>query len=363
MYPELEIDLDKIRRNVRTIRNILKPKGIELMGVAKVASGLTFLTKILNQEGIKWIGDSRIQNVIRARKDVSGPKFALIRSPQISEIRSVVKYSDASFVTEVEALKALSNSARLHNSSHSVISMVEMGDLREGVMPGNMVKFVREILALPKIHFLGIGASLGDLSGVSPTLEKIDELISIRDNIIDKGIDVEIVSFGGSAALELFQKNQIEGINQLRIGEAIVLGRNPSKDEEITYLERDAVALKAEIIEIKEKPSSPYGVIGKDAFGNVRNFVNNGIRKRAILALGVLEIDENKLHPQDENVRIIGATSDHLVVDITDSDSQYKVGDIMRFTPRYLSLLRLMNSKYVKKNYKENAKQVFGDVT
>lgn len=354
MYPLLEIDSDKIRRNVRKIRDILKLNGIELMGVSKVASGSSFLTKILNQEGVKWIGDSRIQNIKKAKKETAGSKFALIRSPQISEIQSVVKYSDASFVTEVETLRALSKSAKRLNHRHSVIAMVEMGDLREGVMPGNLVPFVKEILALPGIDFLGLGASLGDLSGVSPTLEKIAGFISIRDNIVDKGVDVEIMTFGGSAALPLFRENRVKGINQLRVGEAIVLGRDPSKDEEISYLERDAITLKAEIIEIKEKPSIPYGDIGKDAFGNVRNFVNNGIRKRAILALGALEMDENKLYPQDENARIIGATSDHMVVDITDSENQYKIGGVMRFTPRYLSLLRLMNSKYVNKDYKEN---------
>ncbi len=74
-------------------------------------------------------------------------------------------------------------------------------------------------------------------------------------------------------------------INQLRIGESIVLGRETSFGEAVPNCYEDVFILRGEIVEIKSKPTVPTGNIGMDAFGNIPHFEDKGIRKRAIIAV------------------------------------------------------------------------------
>ena len=112
----------------------------------------------------------------------------------------------------------------------------------------------------------------------------------------------------------------------------------------------DVFVLEAEIIEIKEKPSFPIGIIGMDAFGKTPEFVDKGNMLRAILAIGKQDVDYKELIPFD-TVNLLGSSSDHIIVDIGESHNIYKTGDTMKFNLTYASILSLMTSKYVTKYY------------
>ena len=107
--------------------------------------------------------------------------------------------------------------------------------------------------------------------------------------------------------------------------------------------------LFAEVVEKKEKPSVPTGQIGEDAFGNIPVFEDRGILKRLILAIGRQDVVFENLTPLDEDVEILGGSSDHMIVNITDSKINYEVGDILAFKMGYSSLLNVFNSDYVHK--------------
>ncbi len=349
MYPELEIDVEKIRYNIRKVRDLLRSKNADLLFVTKVTQGDPRIARIGVEEGIEWFGESRIDNIIRLRKGGIDKKIMQIRSPQISEIVKTVKYSDCAVLTEIDVAKLLSKEAKRQGKKFHVLLMVEMGDLREGIMPENVVEFSKEVLKMDNIEIIGIGTNLGCLGGVIPTKEKMEKLLEIKDELEDNGISIEIISGGATDTLYLFENNEIRDINQLRIGEAIFLGRDTTNNRIIPYLRNDAFKIKAEIIEIKEKPSRPYGKIGRDAFGNIPEFEDLGLRKRAILAIGKEEIDFQTIIPIDKDIRILGGSSDHTVVDITDSKIDYRVGDIVEFYPLYPSLMRAFISKNIKK--------------
>ena len=56
------------------------------------------------------------------------------------------------------------------------------------------------------------------------------------------------------------------------------------------------------------------------------------------------------LSTRDQAVRVIGSSSDHMIVDLTRA-LQYRVGDALLFTPNYGALLRAYTSPYVTKYY------------
>ncbi|MBL7135408.1 MAG: alanine/ornithine racemase family PLP-dependent enzyme [Candidatus Marinimicrobia bacterium] len=348
--PRLEIELKKIGHNVKELRNLFGYKGISVTAVTKAVLGSPEIANILVEGGINSIGDSRIANISKMRKAGIEAQFILIRIPMVNETENVVRYADISLNSEISVMKQLSKYAVEQGKNHKVVLMVEMGDLREGIMPSDLEKTVEETICLESISLVGIGTNLACYGGIKPTEEKMQRLSSIANDIQNRyGIKLEIVSGGNSANYEWFMTTDDIGlINNLRIGEAILLGCETLHRREIHNLYTDAFTLIGEVIELKIKPSLPYGEVCQDAFGNVPKFENKGYIKRAIVGLGRQDVDTTGIKPRME-VEVLGSSSDHLILNIKDSD--LKVGDEIGFDVNYSALVRAMTSPYVKKMY------------
>lgn len=271
----------------------------------------------------------------------------------ISQVDEVVKYADISLNSELETIIALNDAASKVNKVHQIILMIDLGDLREGYFDHDeIVTVCNELKILKNIKVIGVGTNLTCYGGVIPNEENLGRLVKLGkliENLLDTKL--EIISGGNSSSVYLLEKGiVIEGINQLRIGEAILLGTESAYGEDLPGNYQDVFTLFAEIIEIKEKPSIPIGEIGRDAFGNVPVFTDKGIRKRAILAVGKQDFGTHKIEPIDKSIEILGSSSDHLIVDITDCKRNLKVGDELAFKVGYGAMLALMTSEYVNKN-------------
>jgi ornithine racemase len=350
-YPCMEINLNKITHNTKEINTMCNRKGIHVVGVSKVFCARRPIVQAMLKGGVNIIGDSRIENL--KRLEYMNCRKMLLRIPMESNAAEVVIYSDISLNSELKTIKMLSTAAKRVNKLHDIILMIDVGDLREGVLEEDALNVVGEILLLQYVRLCGIGTNLTCYGGVIPDSSNLGKLIELKKKIVDSfGIDIPIVSGGNSSSLYAVMDGSIPGgINQLRIGEAIVLGRETSFGKQVANCYRDAFILRGEIIEIKEKPSVPIGQIGVDAFGQIPKFEDNGIIKRAIIALGRQDITPEGLEAIDDNIAVLGASSDHLIVNITNSSSIYNVGDLIDFNMDYGCLLRAMTSPYVKKYY------------
>lgn len=324
-------------------------KGISLMGVSKAVLGEPSIVRAMVQGGVKYIADSRIENILKMKNAGISTQFVLLRTP-LSQAESVVKNSDISLNTEIETLKKLSCYAKAQNKIHQVIVMVELGDLREGVLPCDLPQFIRETLSLSHIKVVGIGCNLACYGGIKPDSENMTELSELV-NAIEKEfqINLKIISGGNSANYEWSQSTQNVGrINNLRMGESIFLGCETVNRKAIPGLHTQAFQLVAEVIESKKKPSLPYGEICQDAFGNVPEFQDRGIRQRAIIALGRQDIHFSSLKPNN-TLEVLGASSDHIILDSENHNLQ--VGDEVRFNLNYRGLLAAMTSPFVSKQF------------
>lgn len=88
----------------------------------------------------------------------------------------MVKFADVCLNSELETIRMISEEAVRQDKPHKIIIMVETGDLREGVMGGNLVDFYEEIFELPKIDVIGLGTNLNCLNGVMPSTDKLIQL-------------------------------------------------------------------------------------------------------------------------------------------------------------------------------------------
>ena len=355
--PSLNIDLNKIFHNARELVSRLASHRISTTGVTKVMLGSIEIANTMLRAGVKEIGDSRIENIKAMRLSKSDNlrhdiSLSLLRSPMLSQVPQVVKYADTSLNTELEVIRALSLEAARFKRVHQIILMVELGDLREGIMPADLIDTVREVIELPYIRIIGIGANLACYNGVSPDTTNMAELSRLADSIeATFGLTLEVISGGNSANLSwLLNKKQIDvgRINNLRLGESILLGRETLHRRAIDGLYSDAITLTAEVIESKLKPSQPTGKIAQSAFGAAALESKPGTVRQAILAIGIQDVDPAGLRAP-KGIEILGASSDHLILQSNRAD--LFVGQKLLFQISYSALLRAMTSPYVAKVY------------
>lgn len=346
----MEIDLDKIYHNARTLVSRLGERGISVTGVTKAALGSPEIANAWLRAGVLSLGDSRIENIATMQRANVTASMELIRSPMLSQLDLVVANTHLSYNTEIEVLRGLSSAARKANHTHGIILMVELGDLREGIMPEHLESAVRETLFLPNLVFQGIGSNLACRSGVSPDSRNMAELSALADSIeANLGVSVPTVSGGNSANLEWVLSGAETGrINHLRLGEALLLGREPLHRQVIKELHTDAITLKAEVIESKCKPTQPWGEIAQSAFGEVGPTYAKGSITQTIFAIGRQDVDFAGLDPPS-GITILAASSDHLVVDSSNYPGGLAVGSEVPFQLNYSALLRSMTSPFVTK--------------
>ena len=349
LLPRIEISLSQIRDNARLLSELYGQKGISLMGVSKAVLGDPAIVNAMMLGEVKFIADSRIENIQRMQAAGMSAQFVLLRTP-FSQAESVVKYTHISLNTEIETLRRLSHFAKEQNKHHQVIIMVELGDLREGVLPGDLSAFIKKTLALPHIKIVGIGCNLACYGGVKPDRTNMGELSELSARIEKEfQISLEIISGGNSANYEWYQSARDVGkINNLRIGESILLGCETVNREAIPGLHTGAFQLFAEVIEAKQKPSLPFGEICQDAFGNVNHFQDRGTHQRVIVALGRQDVQVTGLKPYSA-MEIMGSSSDHIILD--NQNNTVKVGDEVNFSLDYGSLLAAMTSPFIKKQF------------
>lgn len=355
MYPRLVIDLNKVQNNLdKTIEMVKNKAKCSLMIVTKGYCADEEIYKLLDASNIDYLADSRIQNL---KKYVESKKEkVLLRLPMGSEADEVVKYADISLNSEISTIRKLDEAAGKQNKTHKIVLMIDLGDLREGIFFNNeeeIYSTVEETLKLKNVKLAGVGVNLTCYGAVIPNRDNLSQLIDIAGKIEEKyNLEFEIISGGNSSSLHLIDKKELpEGITNLRVGEAFLLGGETAYSQPLDGFYDDVFVLEAEIIELKEKQSVPIGETGVDAFGNKPVYEDRGIIKRAIIAVGRQDVDPDNLHPIDSKIDILGASSDHLIMDMTKSDKEYKVGDIVQFKLAYSSLLRSTTSAYVDRTY------------
>ena len=346
-YPQLEFDLALLRSNADAVISRCRGMGIRVCGVVKGVDGLPEAARVLRAAGAEELGTSRLEQVARCRAaGVPGP-WLLIRIPGLTELPDVVALCETSLQSEWPTLLALEEECLRQNKTHRVIVMTDLGDLREGFWNKKELVDVCERVErdLPHVQLAGIGVNLTCYGSTKPTPEKMNELVGLARQVEQRiGRRLEIVSGGATSSFTLVHWGTMPaGVNHLRIGEAILLGKDLQVDwgiRDMDYLRMDALTLRAEVVEVKDKPTYPIGEFAIDAFGRKPVYEDRGIRRRAILALGRADVGElESLIPREPGLTVIGGSSDHCIVDVEDCPRRLQVGDIVEFSLCYSHML------------------------
>lgn len=332
-YPCLEINLNKISNNCKIINDRCAKLGISVVGVTKCVSGDTKIAETLKEAGISIFGDSRLKNLHRLRSYFGNKqRLILLRTPMLSEIEDMIEICDTSINTQFETVRKISESCLERGLIHKIMVMVEIDDRREGLLPCDVANFCGRVMENCKnIRIIGLATNARCISTQKPTVQSLNLLTNLKKEIKDKyGIDIPVISGGNSSIWSLVEEGSVPPeVNQVRIGEAILFGHETTEYKPIEGAYRDAFVLKAEIIEIKKK---------------------NGEAYKAILALGIQDVDCKNIWPCDSNFYILDQSSDHTVIGLKCA-LDLKIGDTVSFNLNYFGVLSCMASPFVFKEY------------
>lgn len=355
-YPKLVIDLDKLRHNVERVNRMCRNSGIMTAGVIKGCTGIPECAQQFERAGCDFLASSRLEQ-LEPLKDLGiQTPLMLIRIPMISEAADAVRLTDISLNSEIEVIRELNKQAGLQDKKHKIIIMADLGDLREGFWDRDELMEAALMVEndMHNLELAGVGTNLGCYGSVAATPEKLQELVETAEMIEEKiGRELEYISGGATSSLpRILEGNMPARINLLRIGEGVLLAKDLQElwGYDMSYMHKDAFVVRAEIIEVKDKPTYPSGELMYDAFGNTPEYVDRGIRKHALAALGKVDYgDPDNLVPLEKGVEVLGASSDHTILDIEDAEHEFEVGDIVEFRLSYANLVYVTNSQNVEK--------------
>jgi len=325
----ITLNLNKLKDNYEYLDQLFKQNHIEWGIVVKMLCGnKKYLEKVLSL-GIKQVCDSRISNLKIIKSIAPDIETVFIKPAAKRNAARVVEYADISFNTELETIKLLSKAAVNQNKTHRIMIMIELGELREGVMRDNFIEFYSNVFEL---------------------LYK--QLLEAKFNK-----QIPYISGGASVTIPLILNGLIpSGINHFRVGETLYLGTDVYYSKPYDHMHNDVFKLFAEIIELNEKPSIPSGELGHNLTGEVASFdqtLMGTSSYRAIVDVGLLDVEDGHIYPVDKCMQIVGASSDMIVVDLGENPRKLKVGDSIEFSLDYMGILRIMNSDYVEKKFEE----------
>ena len=355
----LTIDTAKIRSNIKKLNKFFDEHNIEWSLVTKMFAGhKPTLERILTDPEIKKVhsvADSRISN-LKAIKEVAPDVVTMyIKPPAINQVKNVIQYSDISLNSSYSTIEELDKEAGRQNKIHRIVVMIELGELREGVLRDDILNFYERIFKFKNIQTIGIGTNLGCMYGIEPTYDKLIQL-TLFTKLIEAKFDhkLELISGGSSMTLPLITKNSIpKGMNHFRIGEAALLGKSPLNNNRFEDLYTSTFEFSAEVIEVYKKENQPDGVIGEGNVGHTPVIPDDAEIKethRCIVDFGQIDVDPVNLLIKDKGVIFAGITSDMTVFDLGEENSKYKVGSQLNFIPNYTAAASLMNSRYITKN-------------
>lgn len=359
-FPALRIDLSALQANATYVVDRCREQGIAVAGVVKGTNALLPCVRRFEAGGVAQIASSRLEQLAAVRTAGTRLPLMLIRVPMLSEVEDVVRIADISLVSEVQTLRALDKAAGEAGRRHGIILMADLGDLREGFW--SREEIVETALLVEKdlknLDLLGIGTNLGCYGSILPTCGKMDQLGSIAYLIENKiGRQLQTVSGGATSSLmRVFDHNMPDKVNHLRIGEGILNARDLAVyyGYDMREMRQDVYTLRAEVIEVREKPTKPVGETGVDAFGHKQRYEDHGIRRRALIAVGKADIGSPfDIFPRMKGIQVLGGSSDHTILDIEDAEEPIRLGDVLSFDVNYGAMLYLTASANVHLQYIE----------
>ncbi len=335
----LSFSSEAIQANTDRLLKTCSSQGLELMAVTKAVCGFPPILKLLVESGLKAIGDSNPENL--TSPTLNNVLKALLKSPP-SQLKTggpeawdyaVISHSDVG------------------QGSGGLLIMIELGDGKDGVAPQDAADFAAVIQRSSGRPIIGAACNFGCLLGRRPDSEALRAFEGACRTLRSQcGEGFSLFSAGGTIILDALEAGICRCINQVRIGEGLLLGYDSSKASAMDGYRQDTVLLRAEILELREKELPLLVNPARDAYGRLAPPPPQGRHLRAVLDAGSLAAPMQGLSPLLPGISIEGQTFDFLVLSLEGQARDLKPGDTVSFAPSYGALSQACLNPYVRKS-------------
>ncbi|MGA9347788.1 MAG: alanine racemase [Anaerolineae bacterium] len=250
----VEIDLDAIAHNCREIKNWIGER-TELAAVIKgnaYGHGIVMVAKTALENGATRFAAARVdEGVVLRQVGIDVPVLVLGYVPA-EEMETVVKWRITPPIMHWHTAKAVSEISSAQGVVTPVHVKVDTGMGRFGLLPDEVVDFVKRLIELPGIRLEGLYTqfAVADEADKTYTYKQWDVYKKVLKDLEEAGIQIPIRHVCNSAATLNFPEMHLE---MVRCGTAIY-GHYPSPVTNHSIPLRPAMTLKSRVGRIRTLP-------------------------------------------------------------------------------------------------------------
>ncbi|MCC7352576.1 MAG: alanine racemase [Anaerolineae bacterium] len=275
----LEIDLNAIANNVRRAQEVVGP-GVGILTVLKAdgyGHGAAIVGRTALNNGATMLGVACLAEAINLRRaGLDAPLLVLGYTPAW-QARETLLHRVIATVFDLDSARAFSRAATELRQTARLHVKVDTGMGRLGLLPGEVLPFVRLLRELPGVEVEGIFThfSVADAADKGYTYEQLAAFHAVLDALDAEGLRPPLVHAANSAALLTVRESRF---NLVRLGLALY-GLAPSPETPLPPGFRPALTWKTQIAQVKTLPPGSYV-----SYGNT--YRTQGEERIAVIPVG-----------------------------------------------------------------------------
>jgi len=155
----LEIDLDAVTHNIKTIRRIVAGKNSEIMAVVKANAyghDAIEISRVALESGATWLGVGALEEGIILRKaGIEAPILVLGLTPE-DQIDPLLFYDLVPTICDLQTVKALSQAAVKYKKNARIHIKIDTGMRRLGIKSEGALDFIKRVKKMNNIEIEGL---------------------------------------------------------------------------------------------------------------------------------------------------------------------------------------------------------------
>ena len=247
----VEIDLNAIRYNINTTRNIVG-KSVSVMAIVKADAyghGAVEVSKVLSESGVEMFGVASIEEAIELRENEIDKPIVLLGGIQPGEEESVLRNDLITSVYLFSTLDELNKTAKKIGKPCKYHIKFDTGMSRLGFSRSDVDKVLKKITRLNKLELEGVFThfACADQNDSTYTDYQLKEFQGILNKFETSGRHPDYIHMANSAAIQRFPHSYG---NLVRPG-IMIYGACSVKGVTV----QAAMKMKSRIIQIRELPA------------------------------------------------------------------------------------------------------------
>ena len=327
----VEVDLGAVRENVKKIKEKVKPsKVLACIKADGYGLGALPIAKEIEKD-VDIFGLATVTEAKELRKgEIKKPLF-ILGTILPEEAEEAVKNNLVLTLCSEELALALSKEGKRQNKRVRVHLKVDTGMGRLGILPSDVLPFIKKIQRLPNLSLEGIFSHFPSADrDINFSKRQLNIFLNIVEELEKKGVKFCFRHIANSAGILNLHKSYLnQGLNLVRVG-LLIYGLYPSlKDKRRNLLNlKPSLSLKSRIIFLKDVPKG-WGI----SYG--RTYITKKKTKIAIIPCGYADgysfalSNKGYLIIKGERCPILGKVCmDQTVVGV-DGVKNLKIGEVV----------------------------------